>query len=145
MSAGSMIGAGGIVEGVSEFESGKSRAELMGMNADIADAQARSEESAAGQNAAAVRTKGAKLMGAQVAAIGANNLTQGGTSANVVADSARANELDALTVQNNALRRAWGFDVQAASDRYQAKVSGNAGLLSGAGSLLGAAGELAML
>lgn len=145
MSAGSMIGTGGLVEGVSQFEAGTTRSELLGMNAEIADMQARSEQQIGGQNAAAVRMKGQKVMGQQVAAIGANNLTQGGTNANVVAGTARANELDALTVQNNANRRAWGFEVQGQSDRYEAKISEEAGIMSGAGSILEAYGREAAL
>jgi hypothetical protein len=140
-----MIGAGGLVEGVSAFEAGSTRHELMGMNADIADMQARSEEETGNQNAAAVRLKGRKIAGQQISAIGANNLTQGGTNVDVVADTARANELDALTVANNANRRAWGFEVQAGSDRYQGKLAEDAGLMSGAGDILGAAGYMATI
>lgn len=137
-----MIGAGGLISGVSQYESGKTRSELLGVNAEVADAQARSEESAGGYNANLSRLKGQRTMGQQVSAIGANNLTQGGTNVNVVADTARATELDALTIQNNAGRRAWGFGVQGASDRFQSKLSEDAGILSGAGDVIGAAGRI---
>lgn len=145
MSSSSLIGTGGLLEGVSAYETGKTRHELMGMNADIADAQARSEMEAGNANAATVRLKGEKIAGQQVSAIGANNLTQGGTNVDVVADTARANELDALTVQNNANRRAWGFQVQAQGDRYQGKLAEDAGLLSGAGDVVTAAGYMGYL
>ena len=133
--------SGSLVSGISQYESGKTRSELLGVNAEVADAQARSEMQSGGYNASILRQRGARVMGAQIASIGANNLTQGGTNQNVVADTARASELDALTTQNNALRRAWGFEVQGESDRFQAEQSSRGGLLSGLGTIIGGAGQ----
>lgn len=140
MAAGAQL-AGGVVQGISQYESGKTRSELLDTNAEIADAQARSEEEAGAYNANLIRQRGARQMGAQVSAIGANNLQQGGTNQTIVADTARANELDALTTQNNALRRAWGFDVQEESDRFQSGLAEQGGILSGVGSLVKAGGS----
>ena len=140
MAAGAQL-AGGVTQGIAQFESGKTRSELLNTNAEIADAQARSEEQAGGYNANLVRLRGARQQGQQVASIGGNNLQQGGTNALVVAGAARMNELDALQTQNNALRRAWGFDVQATSDREQSGLAEEGGLLSGLGSLINAGGR----
>ena len=63
----------------------------------------------------------------------------GGTKG--VADTARASELDALQQQNNALRRSWGFEVQGASDRFQAPLAEQGGILSGLGTLANTAGK----
>ena len=49
---------------------------------------------------------------------------------------AGATELSALTTQNNALRRAWGFDVQGESDRFQGGLAKQGGILSGVGDLM---------
>lgn len=140
MAAGAQL-AGGVTQGIAQFESGKTRSELLDTNAEIADAQARSEEQAGGYNANLIRLRGARQQGQMVSAMGANNLQQGGTNALVVAGAARQNELDALQTQNNALRRAWGFDVQGASDREQAGLAEQGGILSGVGSLINAGGK----
>lgn len=119
-----------------DYSAGQARGNLADMNAKIASEQARSEMASGSYNANLVRQKGAKVMGQQVAAIGANNLQQTGTNATVVADTARATEMDALMTQNNALRRAWGFEVQGASDTYQGKLARAAGLMSGIGDIV---------
>jgi hypothetical protein len=121
---------------------GGTRANLERANAQIADQQAKSEMDAGAYNANLIRQRGAKVAGQQVASIGANNLQQGGTPSQVVGDTARATELSALTENNNALRRAWGFQVQGASDRTQADLAEQGGILSGIGTLAGTAGSL---
>ena len=131
---------GGGLKAGSQIAAGDTRANLERANADIASAQARSEEESGSYNANLVRQKGAQTMGAQVAAIGANNLQQAGSPSKVVADTARATEMSALTVNNNALKRAWGFQVQGASDIEQASLAKQGGLLSGIGSAIGSAG-----
>lgn len=124
------------MQGVASYEAGQTRSKLYQANAQIAGEQAQSEEEAGAQNEERVRMAGAATTGRQVAAIGANNLTQGGTNAQVVAGTAEVNEMDALTTRNNALRRAWGFRVQEASDTFQSDQAASASYMSGAGSIL---------
>jgi len=135
MALGAGMKAGG------DVKQGKTKSSLLDANAIIADEQAKSEVAAGSYNANLVRTRGQKIQGQQVAAIGANNLTQGGTNADVVAQSARQNEMDALQTTNNALRRAWGFQVQASSDRFQSSAVEKAGMMSGIGDLVSAGGQ----
>jgi hypothetical protein len=113
------------------------RSRLFDANAAIADRQAQSEAQAGAYNEEMVRMKGAAVEGQQVAAIGASGLQQGGTEAKVVASTRMINEMDALTVRNNALRRAWGFEVQGASDRVQAGMERSAGFFGGVGTVIG--------
>lgn len=136
MSAG-LTAAGGLYGGVSQYEAGQERSSLFRANADIASRQASSEEAAGAFNENVVRRRGAQVTGQQVAAIGANNLTQGGTNAQVVASTAATNELDALTTRNNALRKAWGFKVQEASDEQQSAFASSAGTGNAIGTILG--------
>jgi hypothetical protein len=44
--------------------------------------------------------------------------------------------MDALQTRNNALRKAWGFEVQGASDQFQSKQANTGGIISGVGSIL---------
>lgn len=135
MSAG-LTGASALFGGVSQYEAGQERRTLFNANAGVAARQAQSEEAAGAANELAVRRKGAAIGGEQVANIGANNLQQAGTPAQVVASTAAVNEMDALTTRNNALRKAWGFRVQQASDIQQADYAQKAGEFAGAGTIL---------
>lgn len=135
MSAGVTAGAG-LLQGVGAYEAGETRSTLFKANAGIAAAQSQSELEAGAYNENAVRMKGAALQGQQVAQIGAGNLQQGGTPAQVVASTAQITEMDALQTRNNAMRKAWGFQVQQVSDAFQAKQAATAGLYTAAGSVL---------
>lgn len=128
--------AGTGIKAGSQIAAGNERDQLERANAGIADQQVKSEFAAGSYNAGLARKKGAQITGTQVAAIGANNLTQGGTNAQVVADTAAAQESNALQIQNTAMRRAWGFAVQGASDTFQGKLARRGGMLSGIGSLI---------
>lgn len=135
MSAG-LTGASALMSGVSRYEAGRERSQLYKANAGIATQQFQSEEEAAATNEQASRMRAAARTGQAVAAIGANGLTQGGTNAQVVASNAAVSEMDVLTQRNNALRRAWGFEVQAQSDEIQSKFASRAGDFSAADSIL---------
>lgn len=118
MSAG-LTASSSLLGAVSKYEAGEERSRLFGANQEVANRQAQSEQEAGAYNEQVVRMRGQALEGQQIASIGANNLQQGGTPAQVVAGSRMVNEMDALMTRNNALRRAWGFQVQGFSDALQ--------------------------
>jgi hypothetical protein len=136
MSAGLTAGET-LLSGVSRYEAGETRSKLFGANAEIARRQAQSEAEAGAYNEEMVRMKGAAIEGQQVAQIGAGNLQQKGTPSQVVAGTRMINEMDALQVRNNALRRAWGFEVQGASDAVQGAMASRAGVFGGLGTVIG--------
>lgn len=125
-----------LLAGVGAYEAGKTRSLLYRANASVAAQQAQSEREAGAYGEQMVRMRGAALQGQQVAQIGASNLQQAGTPSQVVASTAMVNEMDALQTRNNALRRAWGFEVQGASDAFQSKQAATAGITRGLGSIL---------
>jgi hypothetical protein len=133
---------GGIIKAGADIAAGDTRSNLENANAEIASQQAKSEMASGAYGANLARQKGAQIQGQQVSAIGANNLQQTGTPSQVVADTARASEQNALQTQNNALRRAWGFEVQGSSDKTQADLASQGGILSGVGALAGSAGSI---
>jgi hypothetical protein len=141
MDAG-ITGAGGLIKAGSAIGSGNTKSSLEMLNASIATQQAKSEMETGAYNANLARLRGEQTKGAQVAAIGANNLQQRGTPATVVADTAAASERNVLMTQNNALRRAWGFQVQGASDQFQAELAKRGGLLTGMGDLASTGGAI---
>lgn len=134
--------AGGGIKAGATFAAGSEKDALEKANAGIADQQAKSEMASGAYNTDLARKKAAQIQGTQVSAIGANNLQQGGTNATVVADTAKAQEANALQIQNNALRRAWGFQVQGASDTFEGDLAKQQGILSGVGDLIGTGGKL---
>jgi len=136
MSAG-LTGAGALMGGVAQYEAGQERSSLFRANAGIAMQQAQSEAAAGAANEESVRMHGAALTGQQTANIGANQLQQGGTPSQVIAGTAAVSEMDALRTRNNALRRAWGFQVQGASDVAQEGFVKSAGDYNAVGSILG--------
>lgn len=128
--------AAGFLGGVADYEAGKTRSQLYRANASIATQQAQSEREAGAYNEEIVRMKGAALQGQQIAQIGASNLQQGGTPSQVVASTAAVSEMDALQTRNNAMRKAWGFSVQAASDSFQSTQASRSASTSGFGAIL---------
>jgi hypothetical protein len=136
MSAG-LTASAGLLGGVANFEAGQEKASLLRSNAAISSAQVQSEAAAGAYNASAIQRRGAAVMGQQIANTGANNLQQAGTPAQVVASTQELNEMDALQTRNNALRRAWGFAVQGASDLKQADFAATSGDFNAAGTILG--------
>ena len=135
MSAG-LTAAGGLFQGVAQYEAGQEKGSLYRANAGIAGQQFASEMQAGSENEERVLMKGQQQTGQQVAQIGASILQQRGTPAAVVASSAAANEMDALTTINNARRRAYGFQVQQVSDLKQATLAREAGDFNAGGSIL---------
>lgn len=135
MSSG-LTASSALLSGVSRYEAGEERSRLFDANADIAKRQAQSEAEAGAYNETMVRMRGAALEGQQTAQIGANNLQQRGTPAAVVASSRMVNEMDALQTRNNALRRAWGFEVQGLNDRTQASFAQRSGEFGAVDSIL---------
>jgi hypothetical protein len=135
MSAG-LTAAGGLYQGAAQYEAGQVKGSLYRANATIAGQQYQSEVQAGSENEERVLMKGQQQTGQQVAQIGASNLQQRGTPAQVVASSAAVNEMDALTTINNARRRAYGFQVQQSSDQQQSSMARSAGDFNAAGSIL---------
>jgi hypothetical protein len=131
---------GGGIKAASQFTAGRDRDYLEKANESIAQTQAKSEFSAAAYNTNIARMRARSIMGTQVANTGANNLQQGGTPSEVIASTAKTQEANALQIQNNAMRRAWGFEVEGSSDQYQGDQAERGGILSGLGTLASTAG-----
>lgn len=68
-----------------------------------------------------VRKKTKRVIGAQRAALAAQGIElDDGSALAIQEDTAAVGEVDALTVQNNAWREAWGFKVEAADLKSRA-------------------------
>lgn len=67
------------------------------------------------------RTKTGQMLGAQTARLAAQGTDMAGSPTDILGDTARAGEFDALTIRNNAVREAWGYDTKAWNMRVGAQ------------------------
>ena len=88
----------------------------------------------------------AQRIGTQTATLAAQGTDMEGSPTDILGDTARAGEQDALTIRNNAQREAWGYQLQAAGydadaalrESFEPSYLGaGASLLMGASSLAG--------
>lgn len=151
-----MQGAGAISSGLGAYYGAQSQKSSLELQANLADINARMSESAAqstlltGQREEQKsRIATANLKGTQRAGLAANGVDLGvGSAANILTTTDVMGEVDANTIQANAVRSAWGYRTQAVNQTNQALMSrASAGaispLTSAATSLLGSAGAVA--
>lgn len=90
------------------------------------------------------RQVAAQRLGTQTAALAGQGTSMEGSPTDILGDTAKAGELDALTVRSNAAREAWGYQVGASNAGASAGMYGSfqpsflgagASLLSGASGL----------
>jgi hypothetical protein len=149
---------GGVVSAMGAIQQGKAQADAANYQAQVA----RNNEIIALQQAAYTRQEGAakaqqqdlqsaQLIGKQKATLGASGVDiESGSPLEIQASQASLARLDALTVQSNAERKAWGFDVEATNQKAQAGLyhmqaanAKKAATLAAFSSLLGGFGKFA--
>lgn len=131
---------GSYLKGRAEQQAAEANAQTAEWNAGIADLAGGDALARGGVMAGRVKMEGAILAGRQKAALASSGVdVQSGSAVDVQESSAGLNALDALTVQNNAAREAWGYKVQAAQFRRQAKVLRATGSARMTGAILGGA------
>lgn len=104
--------------------SGDYSAAVFGMNADIADEQAKDAiaRGAEAEQRSRADTRGA--LGEQRVGFAAQGVDlASGSAADVQGDTAYLGELDALTIRNNAKREAWGYTVEGTNYRAQGQLA----------------------
>lgn len=134
--AGSMMQAQGQTQNAN-FQSG-----MMKQNA-LFKEQAAQETIAAGDTSADwQRVRTGQAVGTQRSVQAANGIdVNSGSAAQLQDDTAMLGELDALTIQNNAAREAYGYRVQAQQDRLNAVQTVQNGRTAATGSILGGLGS----
>jgi len=149
---------GGVVSAMGAIQQGKAQADAANYQAQVA----RNNEIIALQQAAYTRQEGAnqahqqdlkarQTIGSQKAILGASGVdVETGSPLAIQQSQAELARLDTLTVQSNAERKAWGFDVEATNQkaqaglyRMQAQNAKKAAALSAFSSILGGFGKFA--
>lgn len=126
------------------------QAQVAQNNATIAERNAEAIEQAGQTEEQNQRQKTAQNVGAARAAMAANGIdTTSGTALNVVGDTAKLGELDALTIRSNTARNAYNMRVsgmsdtnEAAMDTAKASNATAAGNIAGVSSILSGATSL---
>jgi hypothetical protein len=149
-----VMAAAASVSAASAYSQGQQQKKLGEYNAKVDENNAKTAASAAEEAAKRGqiaedqhRDRVRQFAGSQKAAMAAagGDLTDQ-SSMNILADTARAGEFDALTIRSNAAREAWGlgnqadnFTAQAAGTRFQGSNAASAGNWGAATSLLNGA------
>ena len=133
--AGSMMQAQGQTQNA-EFQSG-----MMGQNANFKLRTADETINAGNTSADWQRVRAGQAVGTQRSVQAANGIdVNSGSAAQLQDDTAMLGELDALTIQNNAAREAYGYRVQAKQDILNASQTVQNGKTAAKGSILGGIG-----
>jgi hypothetical protein len=128
--------AGGF-KAFTQLQAGKANSAIDNWNAEIADLQSRDAISRGQEEQNKLRRGARRLIGAQRAGFAGQGVAvDSGSAAAVVEDTYTLSEADARTVANNAIREAWGFQVQATGSRFQAGQARRGGFMAAAGTLL---------
>lgn len=108
----------------------ESQAELLDYNASVADLQAQDAIDRGRLDENRYRSQIRGLIGSQRAGYAAQGVSVAeGSPADVQADTAFLGELDALTLRQNAMREAWGYQVQAYDTRGRAEIARREGVV----------------
>ena len=127
----------------------QTRANIAGINARIAELGAQSALFQGQQQVGSLTLRAGQLKSSQRASMAANGVDLGtGSAAEVQASTDILKETDALTIDANAVRSAWGYRTESVNQQNQALMSranakGISPGSSAASSLLGSAGSVA--
>jgi hypothetical protein len=127
--SGAMMAAGAVANAYGSYRSSKAQQASLDYQSSVAENNAKTAQTQAtfalndGQTEAQTQDlKSAQMLGAQRAALAANNVDLGSGSANNILTTTKfmANR-DHAQITDNAMRRAWGYEVQAADYSSNAK------------------------
>lgn len=120
---------------VSQGEAAKEAADY---NANIQRKQAVQAQNVAADQAAQQKEKARRIASTQVAMGAAGGLeTTTGTMGDIISETKKYSELDALRITNNAARSAWGLREQAGLEEWKGGQAQTAGYIGATSSILG--------
>lgn len=116
---------------------------LANYNAKVREYQAQDTIDRAAVEEQKQREQVRQFMGKQRASMGASGVEVGqGSFGDVLAQSAEMGERDSLTIRNNAMRAAWGYETQSAAEQFEGQARARAYEGRAVGSLLSGAGNV---
>lgn len=149
MSAAAIAGmgmqtAGGLVNAYGSIQAGNINQRMAEREADVLDYRASLAEEQGVFSAQEIRRKGQAIEGAQKSGIAAQGVVVGdGSSGQLLDQTAKLAEQDAMTAKLNAAREAWGLRDQAKITRYKGDLAKFQSRLDAIGGLLGTGSRVA--
>lgn len=129
--------SGTAISAYGAYQQGQNARKVAEYNATVNEFQAKDALERGGIESDRQRARTRQIKGAQIAAMGGSGATVGeGTLGDVLDQTATMGELDARTIETNALREAWGLKSQAGLGRAQGEAAAQAGMLQGFGTLI---------
>jgi len=133
---------GGMMQAQGQTQNADFQSGMMKQNADFKLRTADETINAGNTSADWQRVRAGQAVGTQRSAQAANGIdVNSGSAAQLQDDTAMLGELDALTIQNNAAREAYGYRVQAKQDILNASQTVQNGKTAATGSILGGLGS----
>lgn len=136
--------AGSMMSAYGAYQSGHANAAILRMNAEYARTQAAEARQAGEYQAGIVDIKEAGMAGAEASSFAGQGVVAGaGSAASVVTTSAAVSEADKAMLRLNASRQAYGFEMQATNDQFQADMAIRGASWGAATSVVQGAGQAA--
>lgn len=136
--------AGGAFNAYGSITAGNANQRMAEREADVLDYRANLAVENGTFSAQQARKQGKAVEGAQKTGYASQGVVVGdGSSGQVLEQTAKLSEQDALQVKLNAAREAWGFREQAKQTRYQGDLAKFKGRMDAIGGILGTGGSLA--
>lgn len=132
-----LTGASGLYGAAAANEAGKAEQRVADQNAAVARQQAEQAKQIGNIEEERQLRRVRAALGSQRAAIAANGLdVNSGTALDLQAETAGFGAADALNLRANALRQAWGFDVESVNQTNRGRAARTAGRNQAIGTLL---------
>jgi hypothetical protein len=136
---------GTVINAMGQAQKGEAENQLAQMNANVAIGNAKLAREKGAEQERQVRREGAKALGTIQAGYGASGVTMEGSPLEVLEESARNAELDALTVRHSGEVKAIAFENEARAYRTRGASAQALGYGSAAGTALAGGGRFASM
>jgi|Laugresu1bdmlbsd_1035121.scaffolds.fasta_scaffold06672_3 hypothetical protein len=135
--------AGSAVSASASMQQAEDARNMAAYNKQVRDYQAQDTIARGAVEEQKQREQGRQFMGRQRAAMGASGaMADSGSFGDVLIQSAEMSERDALTIRNNAMRAAWGYETQGAAEEFEGRARSRAYQGQALGSVLTGAGNV---
>lgn len=136
-----LIAAAATMKAIGSIRQGNAQSAAQEYNAQIADYNAGIVTQQSQENARRQRVANTKALGNIRASVGASGIEMDGSPLDVIEESARTAELDALSIEQQGATQAWGYQNSASLSRMNARNARKGGYWGAASALLGGAAD----
>lgn len=140
-----MQGVGSLMSAYGQYEAGQANAAILRMNAAYARTQSAQAMESGEYRAGIADLKETQIAGSQATSFAGQGVVSGAGSAGTVVQSGEAVSMaEKAMIRLNAQRQAYGYEVAASNDDFQADMAKRQGIMGAESSLISGVGSLAM-